>query len=63
MAETEDTHAMGILDRDFRKEVGAQTPPGRIGQPHDIAPAVAFLAFSDASWLTGETIYIGGGLR
>lgn len=55
--------AQGIPDSDFRKQVEVQTPLGRIRQPQDIALAVAFLAFSDASWLTGETIYVGGGLR
>jgi 3-oxoacyl-[acyl-carrier protein] reductase len=36
---------------------------GRIGQPQDIAPAVVFLASSDSSWITGETLFIAGGLR
>ena len=44
-------------------QMEAQTPLGRIGQPHDIAPAVVFLASADASWITGETLLIAGGLR
>ena len=48
---------------DFQKQAEAQTPLGRIGQPQDIAPAVVFLASPDAGWITGETLYVSGGLR
>ncbi|MBM0744488.1 SDR family oxidoreductase [Phormidium sp. CLA17] len=34
-----------------------------MGQPQDIAPAVVFFASSDSAWITGETLYITGGLR
>jgi NAD(P)-dependent dehydrogenase (short-subunit alcohol dehydrogenase family) len=37
------------------------TPLGRIGQPKDIAAAALFLASSDSSWITGETIFVDGG--
>ncbi len=63
MVETEGVHAAGIAESDFRKQVEAQTPLGRIGQVQDIAPAVVFLASADAAWITGETLYISGGLR
>jgi 3-oxoacyl-[acyl-carrier protein] reductase len=63
MVETEGTHSAGITESDFRKQTEAITPLGRIGQPQDIAPAVVFLASSDASWITGENLYITGGLR
>ena len=63
MVETEGTHAAGIIESDFRKQAEAQTPLGRIGQPQDIAPAAVFLASPDAGWITGETLYISGGLR
>jgi 3-oxoacyl-[acyl-carrier protein] reductase len=63
IVETEGMHAAGIAESDFRKQTEAQTPLGRIGQPRDIAPAVAFLASDDASWITSETLYISGGLR
>lgn len=63
MVETEGTHSAGITESEMRKQTEAQTPLGRIGQPQDIAPAVAFLASSDAAWITGETLYIAGGLR
>jgi 3-oxoacyl-[acyl-carrier protein] reductase len=63
MVETEGVRAAGIAESDFRKQTEAQTPLGRIGQPQDIAPAVVFLASPDSAWITGETLYISGGLR
>jgi 3-oxoacyl-[acyl-carrier protein] reductase len=63
MVETEGFHSAGIAASDFRKATEAQTPLGRIGQPDDIAPAAVFLASSDSSWITGETLTISGGLR
>src|SRR5438067_1157154 len=60
MVETEGVHAAGLSDSDFRKQIEAQTPLGRIGQPQDIAPAAAFLASSEAAWITGETLTISG---
>lgn len=63
MVETEGTARTGILNSDFRKQVEAQTPLGRIGQTRDIAPAVVFLASDDAAWITGETFFICGGPR
>jgi 3-oxoacyl-[acyl-carrier protein] reductase len=60
---TEGFHAMGMPGSDFEKQMIAQTPLGRIGQPHDIAPAAVFLASRDGAWITGETIMVGGGLR
>jgi NAD(P)-dependent dehydrogenase (short-subunit alcohol dehydrogenase family) len=36
-------------------------PMGRVGQPDDIASAVAFLASSDASWITGVNLPVDGG--
>jgi 3-oxoacyl-[acyl-carrier protein] reductase len=63
MVETEGLHSAGIAESDFRKQFEGQTPLGRIGQPHDIAPMAVFLASSDAAWITGESFYIAGGLR
>ena len=62
MVETEGTQSAGITESDMRKQVEAQTPLGRIGQPQDIATAVVFLASSDSAWITGETLLIAGGL-
>lgn len=61
MTETEGFHAAGLAESDFRKQVEAQTPLGRIGQPGDIGPVAVFLASSDSGWITGETIHISGG--
>lgn len=36
-------------------------PWGRVGQPRDIAPAVAFLAGDGADFITGQTLYVDGG--
>ena len=63
MVETEGYRAAGIGESEFRKQVEAQTPLGRIGQPKDIAPVAVFLASDDSAWITGETIYVAGGLR
>ena len=37
-------------------------PLGRVGEPEDIAGAVAFLASNDAAWITGQTLPVEGGL-
>jgi 3-oxoacyl-[acyl-carrier protein] reductase len=63
MIETEGTHSAGITESEMRKNYEAQAPLGRIGQPEDIATAVTFLASSDSSWITGETLLIAGGFR
>jgi 3-oxoacyl-[acyl-carrier protein] reductase len=59
--ETEGTHSTGFMDR-FQGIVPT-TPLGRIGQPQEIAPGVVFLASSDSEWMTGETLYVTGGIR
>jgi 3-oxoacyl-[acyl-carrier protein] reductase len=61
--ETEGVHALGMIGSDFEKQLVAQTPLGRIGQPGDIAPAVGFLASPDSAWITGEILQVAGGLR
>jgi NAD(P)-dependent dehydrogenase (short-subunit alcohol dehydrogenase family) len=55
------TRLAEALWRESEDEVAAQFPLGRIGEPRDIAGAVAFLASDAASWITGETIVIDGG--
>ena len=45
------------------EQLRKMTPLGRLGQPEDIAGAALFLASDSASYLTGETIAINGGLR
>lgn len=60
---TEGTQKAGIADAEFRRNIEVQTPLGRVGVPADIATAVAFLASDEASWITGETLFISGGFR
>ncbi|HKT47088.1 MAG TPA: SDR family oxidoreductase, partial [Candidatus Acidoferrales bacterium] len=47
---------------EFLRTITAQVPMKRIGQPSEIAGAVAFLASSDASFVTGAEIRVDGGL-
>ena len=63
MVETEGTHTAGFIGSDFQKQLEAQVPLGRIGQPEDITPIAVFLASADSGWLTGETLLASGGLR
>ncbi len=43
-------------------EVAATYPLGRLGVPEDVASAVAFLLSEEASWITGQTLVIDGGI-
>ncbi|GGL20650.1 SDR family oxidoreductase [Mangrovihabitans endophyticus] len=43
-------------------EVAATYPLGRLGEPDDVAGAVAFLCGPDAAWITGQTLVIDGGV-
>jgi 3-oxoacyl-[acyl-carrier protein] reductase len=61
--ETEGTQTQGIIGSDFEKNVLAQTPLGRIGQPTDVAKVAVFLASEDSGWITGETLITSGGLQ
>jgi 3-oxoacyl-[acyl-carrier protein] reductase len=61
--ETEGVHRAGIIGSDFERQIVADTPLGRLGQPDDIAGVAVFLASDNARWLTGERITASGGLR
>ncbi|MEU3984528.1 SDR family oxidoreductase [Streptomyces sp. NPDC026672] len=50
------------LRKGFYDQITAQTPLGRLGQPEEIASAVAFLASGEASFITGADIQVDGGL-
>lgn len=63
MVVTEGFQSAGFAESDMAKQVQAQTPLGRIGQPQDIAAAAVFLASPDSGWLTGETLVIAGGFH
>jgi meso-butanediol dehydrogenase / (S,S)-butanediol dehydrogenase / diacetyl reductase len=56
-------HTPGWAGREDALERAARLYPlGRVGRPDDIAAAVAFLASSDASWITGVTLPVDGGI-
>ena len=42
-------------------EAAAAYPLRRLGEPEDVAAAVAFLASADSAWITGQTVVIDGG--
>ena len=63
VVETAGLRAAGIPGSDFQRQIETQTPLGRISQPQDVAPAVVFLASPDSAWITGENLYVSGGLR
>ncbi|MGX9888782.1 SDR family NAD(P)-dependent oxidoreductase [Streptomyces sp. NPDC002276] len=46
---------------EYRAQTAARTPVGRIGEPEDIAAAVAFLGSDDASFITGQNLVVDGG--
>ena len=50
------------MDPQTKASRGETIPLGRVGQPADIAPAVAFLASDEAAYITGQTLSVSGGL-
>jgi 3-oxoacyl-[acyl-carrier protein] reductase len=62
--------APGFIDTDMTRELGdeqkealiGQIPLSRLGDPGDIANAVAFLAGPDSGYITGETLHVNGGM-
>jgi len=47
---------------EFTKNIGTRVPMKRIGTSDEVAGAVAFLASSDSSYITGEELHVDGGL-
>ncbi|MDO4896488.1 MAG: 3-oxoacyl-ACP reductase FabG [Moraxella sp.] len=62
--------APGFVETDMTEELDERlinsmldaVPVGRMGQPHEVAAAVAFLASEDASYITGEVLAVNGGM-
>ncbi len=67
---TVNTVAPGFIDTDMTRALGEETreallqhiPLQRLGQPEDVAAAVAFLASPAAAYITGETVHVNGGM-
>ena len=61
---TDDTaRRLGIEVEEFRKMNAEANPIKRVGHPEDIAAAVAFLCSDEASYITGQTLYVDGGAK
>jgi 3-oxoacyl-[acyl-carrier protein] reductase len=54
---------VGMTAEDHQHEVAQRTPLGRVGRPEEIASVIAFLASEDASYVSGQTLYVNGGAR
>jgi 3-oxoacyl-[acyl-carrier protein] reductase len=51
-----------VLSEEYKKSAIEQTPLGRLGEPEDIAKAVAFLVSEDAAFITGQVLSVDGGM-
>jgi 3-oxoacyl-[acyl-carrier protein] reductase len=56
------TDMTSALGEEQRAAVLAATPLGRLGEPEDVAAAVAFLCSPDAAFITGAVLSVDGGL-
>jgi 3-oxoacyl-[acyl-carrier protein] reductase len=50
------------LSEQQRSRLSDAIPLGRLGQPNDVAAAVAYLASDEAGWVTGATLHVNGGM-
>ena len=57
-----DTDMTRVLNDDQRQSILSQIPIGRLGSADEVAAAVAFLASPNASYITGETLSVNGGM-
>jgi 3-oxoacyl-[acyl-carrier protein] reductase len=63
MIVTEGVRSAGLDEGDMRNWIETTTPLARVGTVQEIAGPVVFLASDDASYITGETLLVTGGLR
>ena len=56
------TDMTDVLSEELKNNLLTQIPAGRLGEPKDIAKAVAFLASEDASYINGTTLHVNGGM-
>ena len=54
---------VGVEPEDYRKAAAERNPVRRVGYPQDIAAAAAFLCSDEASYITGQTLYVDGGAK
>jgi 3-oxoacyl-[acyl-carrier protein] reductase len=54
---------VGMSVEDFREAAASRNPVRRVGFPSDIAAAAAFLCSDEASYITGQTLYVDGGAK
>ena len=52
---------LGVDWADFQKAAAERIPVRRVGQPEDVANAVSFLVSEDASFVSGQVLYVAGG--
>ena len=52
---------LGVAFEDFQRMAAEQVPLQRIGEPEDVAGVIAFLCSEDASYVSGQVIYVRGG--
>ena len=57
-----DTPMTENLSDDQKRNLTARIPAGRLGEPQDIAGACVFLASDEASYVTGQTLHVNGGM-